>query len=850
MLTSAREWLRSPSKRLRLVIILFGLSVLGLLWSGLAYERAQSTARAVDDAKKETANLAIAFRENVSRTFNGINHLTQVIAAEYRRDPAHYRLPDWIDTSPVLAGVALQVGIIGADGYLKDTNLPAPGSPLDLSDRAHFRYHLDPTAGQPYISVPVRGRVSHRWSIQVSRRLENPDGSFGGVVVVSVDPDFVSSFYNSIDLGRHGSIILVGRDGIVRARRSGTDTTIGQNLEASPMMQKVRAGLDHGTYIAPSSVDGVERIYSFAVVPDFNLIVSAGLGKAEVLGALDHEQRFDWLLGILLSIVLVVPIALLLREESRGREREIAIAAQASLLRTVLDVSPAAVWVKNEVGQFEMINDTMAHILGRPREEIIGQREDELLAGEAARGVEGWDEAALLQPGVTIGGSYSTVAGGSDHHLLTFRRRCDVSGRSLLVGAAVDVISLHRAEAALRAEVRQREAAEAELRQAQKMEAIGKLTGGVAHDFNNLLTSVLGNLELARRRIRDTAVLRLLANAERAAERGAELIQHLLAFARKQRLESQPVDLNALLRGMNDLLAHALGSAVRVETRLADGLWPAFADATQVEAAILNIAINARDAMPSGGVVTITTGNIESGSSHLPSELPAEDYVLIEVSDSGIGMSQEILAKAFDPFFTTKAVGKGSGLGLSQVYGMARQSNGTATLRSIEGRGTTVSLYLPRAPTAAGDERASKAMPALSRHGGACILVVDDDGSVRDFVTAALCDAGHRVLNAAGGREALDMLAAQRVDLLVADILMPEMTGTELARVARERQPELTVLFITGYAELPAGERPDGAPLLMKPFRPGRLIAEVDGLLDARSGRPAADLARPMSRPA
>jgi PAS domain S-box-containing protein len=256
---------------------------------------------------------------------------------------------------------------------------------------------------------------------------------------------------------------------------------------------------------------------------------------------------------------------------------------------------------------------------------------------------------------------------------------------------------LQEANLRLVAEIEERKRAEAQLVQAQKMEAVGQLTGGIAHDFNNLLTAILGNIELAQVRAGDDNIRRLLGNATKAAERGARLTEQLLAFSRKQHLQPTSVDLNQLIAGMTDMLARSIGALIRVETALADPLWPALVDANQIELAILNLAVNARDAMPRGGSLLIETSNIGLGDPSLPSELAPADYALVSVTDTGSGMSEEIAAKAFEPFFTTKEVGKGSGLGLSQVYGVARQSGGTVRLVSRPGDGTTVRIYLPRA---------------------------------------------------------------------------------------------------------------------------------------------------------
>jgi PAS domain S-box-containing protein len=388
---------------------------------------------------------------------------------------------------------------------------------------------------------------------------------------------------------------------------------------------------------------------------------------------------------------------------------------------------------------------------------------------------------------------------------------------------------LEDANRRLVAEIEERKRAEAQLVQAQKMEAVGQLTGGVAHDFNNLLTAILGNIELAEARSDDDEMRRLLANATRSAQRGARLTEQLLAFSRKQHLQPKTVDLNQLVVGMNDMLVRTIGALVRVETALAADLWPALVDANQIELAVLNLAVNARDAMPLGGSLLIETANVSRGDPSLPPELAVADYVLVAVTDTGSGMSEDILGKAFEPFFTTKEVGKGSGLGLSQVYGVARQSGGTVRLASRLGKGTTVRIHVPRAVVALAP--AERVVPEVRAGiGGSVILLVDDDPEVRSFAATCLRERGHQVREASNGRAALALLdGGELFDLLIADFAMPGMNGVELAEAALLLQPGLPVVFITGYAEtVVLGASLANAPLVKKPFRITDLAAAVE----------------------
>jgi PAS domain S-box-containing protein len=392
--------------------------------------------------------------------------------------------------------------------------------------------------------------------------------------------------------------------------------------------------------------------------------------------------------------------------------------------------------------------------------------------------------------------------------------------------------------ASLQREMLEREKAETALAQAQKMEAVGQLTGGVAHDFNNLLTAVLGSLQMIGKRSDDAQIRRFAENARRAAERGARLTQQLLAFSRRQRLTPEAVDLPRLVTEVSDLLTRAIGATVTLETRFAAGLPPAFVDVTQMELVLLNLAINARDAMENGGVLTISGAGLPSVPPDLAEDLAAGSYVAIAVTDTGSGMTPEVQERAFEPFFTTKEQGKGTGLGLSQVYGFVRQSGGAVKLRSAPGEGTSVTLYLPRAEAAPAVERMEGAEPPIpTSH--ASILVVDDDDDVRDLVVAMLEELGYRVTAAENGRIALDLLTKNSpYDLLLADVAMPGLSGVDVVRAARERGLTTRVLYATGYADLGA-YRPglEGEDMIRKPYRMTDLAARVDRALRAPPGR-------------
>ena len=382
-----------------------------------------------------------------------------------------------------------------------------------------------------------------------------------------------------------------------------------------------------------------------------------------------------------------------------------------------------------------------------------------------------------------------------------------------------------------------RERAEGQLYQSQKLDAVGQLTTGIAHDFNNLLTAIMGNLEFLNFETKSPRTERSLAAIRQAVDRAATLTGQLLAFSRKQHLSPEAVDLNGLIGNMTEILRSTLGGTIRIELALRPDLWCALVDPVQIELVVLNLAINARDAMPTGGILTIATDNIATGCPTPSGEPSPGDHVLITVGDTGTGMTEEVLARAFDPFFTTKPPGKGTGLGLSQVYGMVQQSGGDIRIETEVGRGTIVRIYLPRIQ-AATDEMPRPAVPAPSTAadaGPALVLIVDDDASVRETVAEMVGSLGFSVIAAESGHQALELLAAEpRIDLVITDFAMPELNGAEVARRVRQARPGLPVIFVTGFADIESLRGEEW--VLQKPFRRDGLAAKLRLAIPGQAG--------------
>jgi signal transduction histidine kinase/CheY-like chemotaxis protein len=408
--------------------------------------------------------------------------------------------------------------------------------------------------------------------------------------------------------------------------------------------------------------------------------------------------------------------------------------------------------------------------------------------------------------------------------------------RSLEARAAERTAALAAVNRSLQQEIAEREKAQRQMLQAQKMEAIGQLTGGVAHDFNNLLTVIFGNLDALRLKLagRDPGTEKLIESALRGAERAATLTERLLAFARRQPLEPMRIDVNRLVLGISDLLRRSIGEGVELETVLAGGLWRAICDPHQLEIALLNLAINARDAMPGGGKLTIETANasLDEVYAERQEQVKPGQYVMLAVSDNGHGMTGDVQARAFEPFFTTKPAGHGTGLGLSMVYGFVKQSDGHVKIYSEPQHGTTVKIYLPRAQADSADapsERAGSKTSGVPPNG--TILVVEDDDDVRQHAAQVLRGQGYVVLEASDGATALALLrSGARVDLVFTDVVMPLMNGRELADAAKRLSRDLKIVFTTGYspnAIVHGGKLDPDVVLIPKPFTADTLARRI-----------------------
>jgi PAS domain S-box-containing protein len=534
------------------------------------------------------------------------------------------------------------------------------------------------------------------------------------------------------------------------------------------------------------------------------------------------------------------------QDVTERRRTEEALRESEARFRNMADSAPALIWMTDAEGRVTFANMHYDHMFGRPAAEMLGRGWEEIVLPEDLdRHYAAFLEAFHARAPFRTETRVRDGAGQVRWLRCEGVPRLDDAGRFLgYTGCNVDITEARLAAEELERRVAERTAelmaAEETLRQAQKMEAVGQLTGGIAHDFNNMLQGVVGGLEMARRRVaegRAEEALHYLDAAREAAGRAAGLTRRLLAFARRQQLDPKPLDADGLIAGLADLIRRTVGPGIAVELRLRDGAGSVLCDASELESALLNLCINARDAMPEGGRLAIGTDQVHLSATDIPDgEAAPGRYVAISVGDTGVGMPPEVLGRVFEPFFTTKPQGQGTGLGLSQVYGFVRQSGGLVRVESAPGRGTTVRLLLPlhEGAQAAGERKAPPPPRAVSR---GTVLLVDDEDVARRPAADRLRELGHAVLEARNGPEALRALATARPDLLVTDVGLPGgMNGRQVAEAARERVPGLPVLYITGYA---GTSLPPGVEVIGKPFGLDTLARRVQAIL--RAGRRESD---------
>lgn len=999
----------------RLVLIANIVAILAIVVV-IAFQLLADRDRIVADATSDVMNLRDAMSEHARQTLAAVDLALNSVAedidtTELRRAATHRVL----DTRQETFAPTFAFFILDEQGRVAASSRTPNPAPDDFATEPMFTAHRDDPALGLFIAPPRKGKVGYaedRWIVAVSRRLNHPDGSFAGIVAAAVSLSYLNEFYDALRMGNDGVVGLSKDDGTVLTRSPFNEDFVGRILTDTKLYREMLPSADRGVYRADFVTDGVDRIVAYGRVPDFPVVVYAGVSASERLAGWRQRALVDGAIGLLAILIMGgFSIFLVRRLNERQREQETRVGQLTKLteistallespdiataLRRATDMArelvpchqavtsltehpsmaqaihtvslsdkyaawrdydekpdgsgiyrqicetnrpmrltqaeleahanwrgfgeakdrhpPMRGWLavplvaedgKNlgliqlsdrNSGEFtaedEALMVELAHVtsvaiqrlkMADDLREAVASAERHRAEAEEARASE--EKARNEIEKVLTSIRDAVYALDSDWRFTFLNRQAeeflerkaeDLIGRNVweeFPEAAETVVyeQYHKAreenvdvefqfyypplkrwfevrafpqeEGGLTVyfqDVSDWVAQEEQLRQAQKMEAVGQLTGGVAHDFNNLLTVILGNAEVVLASMdKENAHYRMISMIGNAAERAGDLTQRLLAFSRRQPLDPKAVDVNELVGELEPLLTRTLGEQYDIQFICEDGIDKAVVDPGQLQNAIVNLAVNARDAMPEGGRLTIETAEVQIDADYVETHIYAEPgrYVMIAVGDDGAGMSPEVRSRVFEPFFTTKSAGEGTGLGLSMVYGFIKQSNGHVNVYSELGEGTTVKLYLPCAEGRDVAEDHADARETVSR-GSERVLVVEDDMLVREYTTSTLTSLGYDVTAVADGPAARALLEGdRRFDLLLCDVILGGgMNGRQVAEAAQEILPDLKVLYMSGYTEnviVHHGRLDAGARLLLKPFRRADLAKKVREALD------------------
>jgi PAS domain S-box-containing protein len=809
------------------------LAAIGLMWIAVIAQARFERREAVAAAIARNANLAVAFEEFTVRTIEGADTVAKYVKREYARMGARIDIPGLIADRTIDAGAFAAISIVDERGNLVATSYERiPGGPLNAADRPHFTVHVPRDTGKVFVGQPILSRLTGKSTIPISRRINKPDGSFGGIVSVQVEPIRFTEFYGDATLRPGDVIALVGLDGISRARRVGHQNSSGDNLEGGQLL-KQQAEHPIGSLVAPGKLDGVMRIHSFRTLRDYPLIVTVGVAEQDILLQSSQRRARNFLGAALVSAVMTFFAVLLITALERKKRTVVQLeqtmddlnavhgrlAEQASLL----DKAQDAIIVRDLGHRITYWNKSAERLYGWTAAEVLGQVARDLQPDAAV-----FDDAMrkVLDQGDWVG-ELSQV--GKDGRHLTVESRWtlvkDEAGRA----AAVLVINT---------DITERTRLEQQFLRAQRLESIGTLAGGIAHDLNNVLTPIMVSIGMLQEGERDEERLSILSTLETSARRGADMVQQVLSFARGVEGRRVQVQVGDVVRDVERIANDTFLKNIDARTCLPDDLWTVSGDPIQLHQVLLNLCVNARDAMPDGGSLTLSAANVTLDAAFVSANIDAKEgrHVMLQVRDTGAGIPHDVVDRIFEPFFTTKDVSKGTGLGLSTSLAIVKSHGGFIRVDSAPGEGSTFSVYLP-AQAASLPDPARPMKVELPRGHGELILVVDDEAPVR-LVTRRMLEAfGYRVALASDGAEAVALYAGQKDEIaaVITDMMMPVMDGPATIRALKSMRADVRIIAASGLhgrgTDPDAGETASVRHFLPKPYSAESLLTALKRVL-------------------
>ena len=796
---------------------IFGLILIAIFWIGTTQRGYVELAEAQSSEFSKNANLALALDVQTNQLLTGIDHFLLLIKDQH--EGGADRVPLRRLVAPAFASLTsiTFIGVTNDRGDVIDSLQQF--APTNIIDREFFKVHQQSDTNRLLISEPVLGRVSGRWAITLTRGINKPDGSFGGIAAISIEPRYLTQLFETTQLGPSDVISLVLTNGVTLARRKGGEITFGTDIAKSQLIAEQRQR-PIGTFIGPGGIDGELRVFAYRTMRDYPVITTVGTLERDAFAGV-RRRRAQYLgVAAVLSLLVATGVIVCIQLLARNARASQTLREQASLL----DKAQDAILVTDLQRRLTFWNKSAERLYGWTSGEALGKVVTSLFYpdGDAAEVRQAYED--VIKHGEWTGELQPQTKSG---------RKVVIESRWTLVrdaaGEARSILSINT-------DVTARRELEQQFYRAQRLESIGTLAGGIAHDLNNVLAPVMMGVGLLRDRVTDAESKDVLATIAASAQRGAEMVSQVLSFAKGQegkRVEIRPADLIAdVVRIARDTLPKNIDIVTAVDPDL-----PAIlGDQTQCHQVLLNLCVNARDAMPNGGTLRLSADTTSSPPASAPDAPPADRidgaYVVIRVEDTGTGMPPQLLDKIFDPFFTTKEAGKGTGLGLSTSLTIVRNHGGHIRVHSEPQRGSRFDVYLPvaPAPTLASTIGHSESAP---RGKGETVLVVDDEEAVRRVVRSTLEKAGYQVVQAANGREALTVYTeiGSRISAVVIDMTMPVLGGVPTMRELVKMNPNVRIIAASGIHDNEATAKSIGRQVkqfLAKPFTSEMLLRAVN----------------------
>jgi PAS domain S-box-containing protein len=785
---------------------IFGLVLIAIFWIVTAQRSATEQSEALSSEFKKNANLALALDVQTNQLLTGIDNYLLLIKDQYEQ--AGTRMPLRQLVAPAFGDESsiTFIGVTNDNGDVVESM--AAFAPTNVSDREFFQTHRRSDTHTLVISEPVLGRVSGRWAITLTRRLNAADGAFAGIAAISIEPRYLTRLFETTNLGALDVMSLVLTNGVSLARRRGDNISFGEDISQSQLLVEQRQR-PNGNYTGPGGIDGEQRIFSYRTMRDYPVIVTVGTLQRDALAAVRMRQGAYQAAAILLTVLVTVGCTLGILLLARNERANQTLREQASLL----DKAQDAILVTDLQRRLTFWNKGAERLYGWTAQQAIGQAVTDLFYPDGdAREVHNAFDQVLANGEWTGELQLQTKAG----------RRVNIESRWTLVrdgnGEPRSILSINT-------DVTDRRQLEQQFYRAQRLESIGTLAGGIAHDLNNVLAPIILGVGLLKDRLADEDSREIVATITTSARRGAEMVSQVLSFARGQegrRIEIKPADLiGDVVRIARDTFPKTIEIVTAVEPHL-----PLIVgDPTQFHQVLLNLCVNARDAMPGGGRLTLSA-RTRGG------------FVVIDVEDTGPGIPATVIDKIFDPFFTTKEAGKGTGLGLSTSQTIVRSHGGRIDVLSEPPNGARFEIHLPVAPVTAPSVN-NVEMAATPQGNGQTILVVDDEPSVRLVMRTALERAGYQVVPATNGKEAIEVFKAHprgAIAAVVIDMMMPVMGGVPAMQEMVKLNPEIRIIAASGIPDNEATARAVGGQVrqfLAKPFSTEKLLRAVGRVLTA-----------------